>query len=278
MEAGEFGEALEIFRTIQAGGLIYPEADIATGDVYRIEGETELARRHYERAYAQKQLLRVPDDRFTILYRLESLFRDSDRYADMEESLLRVLREDSQYYEAVYLASRDAMRELFFETGLDRLLQLYRFPDNLAVRAHSRLAWYYSRSGQPVSAVTHALFAIVTKVTETIEALTEGTPSYRFSEPDSVARRRTTPSALPWPDTAALLSLAFREQEVRAYLNASGLAEDLYNLGVALFLSGELELARNVWQLLASSPLEGRPRDMADRQLVSPFAEPPIGP
>jgi tetratricopeptide (TPR) repeat protein len=278
MEAGEFGEALEIFRATLANGLIYPEIEIATGDIYRIEGETALARRHYEKAYAQRQQLRVPEDRFTILYRLESLYRDSDRYAEMADTLVRILKEDEEYYTGVFLASRDTMRDIFFEGGLDRVIQLYRFPNVLAAAAHSRLAWYYSRSGRPLSAVSHALFAVTIKLTETIVVLTEGTPSYRFSEPDSVARRRTPSTGLPWPDTAALLSLAYRNEELRVYLRESGVAEDLYNLAAALSLAGESERARAVWQTLASSPLEGRARDLADRQLVSPFAEPPLEP
>ncbi len=251
-DAGELGEALELFQRVRAAGYKTPEVEMAMGDIFRTQGEPDLAEWHYRKAYELKAAFEAPGDRFTVLYEMADMFRQAQRYDRMEEALRSALAEAS---DTRFERLHDDVARVFSQSGIDRLLALYRMPDLPTARAHGGLAWYYSRTGRPADAVEHALFAMIIELSRAIEEYQRRLPHYDY---ESVSR---------------FLSLAGREPDIRASLEQGTLPEAIYDLGVALQALGDGRGAAVAWHLLAGSPLEGPWRDRADRQLARPFPE-----
>ena len=66
----EFGKALEQYKNAIASAGTFPEAEMAIGDVYREEGELDLARKQYEKAYNMRSSFYIPDSKYDVLYKL----------------------------------------------------------------------------------------------------------------------------------------------------------------------------------------------------------------
>ncbi len=252
MDAGELGEALELYLSIRPTGHKAPEVEMALGDIFRMQAEPALAEAHYRRALELAASLEVPDNRATIRYRLADMFRQLGRYGEMEEELLAVLAIPPGY---PFGRIRDDVARVFRGSGIDRVLVLYRITGVQTARAHSGLAWYYARAGRPAEAVEHALFSMIIALSRAIDEFRLRQPAFRFES------------------VSAFLSLAAKEPDILEYLRAGALPSDIYSLGVALRALGDAEGAVRAWHLLAGSPLEGAARDLADRQLARPFPE-----
>ncbi len=266
LEAGELGEALELYLSIRPSGHKAPEVEMAVGDIFRLQAEPGLAEWHYRKALELAASLEVADDRYTVRYRLADMFRQLGRYDAMEKELLAVLELPAGY---PFGRLRDDVARVFRSegpgrAGIDGVMVLYRVTGVHTARAHSGLAWYYSRAGRPAEAVEHALFSMVIVLSEAIEEFQSRQPSYNF---ESVSR---------------FLALAAKEPDILEFLRQSTLPGDIYSLGVALNALGEGESAVLAWHLLGGSPLEGSARNLADRQLDRPFPErlppPPAAP
>ena len=70
----ELGVAFRYAReAIEKQGMFYPEAEILIGDVFRAEGNTDLARRQYEKALENARQLYVLNEKYKILYKLADI-------------------------------------------------------------------------------------------------------------------------------------------------------------------------------------------------------------
>jgi hypothetical protein len=231
---------------------------MALGDIFRMQAEPALAEWHYRRAIELAGSFEVPGDRLTVRYRLADMYRSLGRYQEMERELIELLETPGG---PPFSSLRDDVARVFRteradgRAGIDRVLDLYRFPGAGTGRAHSGLAWYYARGGRPAEAVEHALFSIIIVLSQAVAEFQARQPSYRFES------------------VSPFLSLAARQPDILEFLRAGTLPEDLYSLGIALQALGDAEGAVRAWHLLAGSPLAGGARDRADRQLARPFPE-----
>jgi tetratricopeptide (TPR) repeat protein len=256
-----------LLQRVRPSGIKAPEVEMAMGDIFRMQAEPQIAERHYRQAFALKESFEVPEDRFVVLYRLADMFRQVGRYDEMEQTLKEAIAEAPA---SSFGQVRVPMARLYRQYGIDRVLDRYRFADVTrqaaqnreprfaevpVARAHSGLAWYYARAGRPADAVENALFSVVIVLSQAIDEYKLRVPHYRF---ESVSR---------------FLALAAREPDINELLNGATLPGDLYTLGVSLQALNEPDAAVAAWRLLTGSPLEGRWRDLADRQLVRPFVE-----
>lgn len=255
MKAGEYGEALALFERVQARGALLPEVALAIGDVFRIEGEPDLAERQYRRAVDLRAGFQVPDDRYVALGRLADLYWSGEKYRLMEQVLADTLREDPGYLEDTFHRHRDQVSRIFRESGLDRVLSLYRIQPVLAAQAHSRLGLLYARTARPLEAIEHCLFSITAILTDAMAEYRRGVPAYRYS------------------GVSGFLALAEQKPRLLAYLGRTTLDSDLYHLGLAMLALGEEDEAVAVWHVLGRSALAGSYRNLADRQVTAPRME-----
>jgi tetratricopeptide (TPR) repeat protein len=250
---GEFGKALQYYKEAILAAGVMPEADAAIGDVYREEGEFKLAEQQYSRAYNLRNALVIPEEKYDILYRWAELYEDQELYYDMESKLLMIVAED-RWNTSEQLPIQ--VERNYVEKGLDHVLALYRFDSRFATSAHSRLGWFYYRTGRYPQAVRHLLYAVILQVSEVSESLKQRDPDAAVSGLES------------------FFASVLRDPEARSWLGSSSFASDLYYLSCASWELGHPMRAQSSWKVLSSVKESGKYADLSRRQLVKPFREP----
>ena len=232
---------------------VMPEAEAAIGDIYRAEGETRLAEKQYERAYNLRNALAIPAGKYDILLRWAGLYEDQEQYNAMESKLLMVVADDrwSRGEQLPLQVERN-----YVDKGLDHVLSLYRFDSVFAAAAHSRLGWFYCRTGRYPQAVRSLLNAVVIQVSDVSEFLKRKDPDMAVTGLES------------------FLNAALRDRETRSWIETSSLFADLYYLSAAAWELGHPLRAQSVWKTLSSVKEAGKYADLSRRQLVKPFREP----
>ena len=226
-ENREYGEALLLFREVKSRDTTAPEVDIAIGEVFEAEGELGIALTQYLRALERSNLMTVPDDQISLLYRIAGLYERERNYQAFEEYLNLV----------ILLVSRDNSIEQFEEPvirilvrdGIDELIKLYRFGDHGAQQAYYRLGRFYIYdSARFIEATRMIALSVIMTLTEIADYALERDPTYRFD------------------DVAQLLEETLRFRRVADYLEESDFFEQLYALGHALHASGRVGPAEEI--------------------------------
>jgi tetratricopeptide (TPR) repeat protein len=252
----EFGRALQLYKAAIESAGIFPEAEVAIGDVYMEEGEAALAQRQYEKAYDLRKSFYIPDDQYAILYKLANLFELQQLYKRMEDSLSAIVADDKRFQETPNQRLRTQVEKNYLEKGLDRVIELYRFDDSFAAAAHSKLGWFYYRTGRFTQAVSQLLYSVV----------------YRASQVERYSRERDVEQE--FSNLGGLLGVIDESPELRAYANSAGLFKDLYYLAGSTFAAGYPRHSATIWKLLSVTPAAGQYGVLAARQLKKPFMEP----
>lgn len=253
VDQGEYGKALQNFKDAILAVGVMPEADAAIADIYRTEGEFTLAERHYLRAYNLRNALAVPSQKYDILLRWADLYEDQEMYNQMETKLLLVVADD-RWSQGEQLAIQ--VERNYVDKGLDHVLALYRFDSGFATAAHSKLGWFYYRTGRYPQAVRHLLYAVVLQVSE-------GADYLKQRDADAVVT-----------SLSGFLEAAASERDLRSWLEASSLPQDLYYLSAAAWELGHPTRARDVWKIISNLKEAGKFADLSRRQLAKPFREP----
>jgi tetratricopeptide (TPR) repeat protein len=273
-ENPDMGEALNLLRQAIAQQALFPEAEFAIAEIYFREGALEPAKSQLRKVLQPEYLhqLRVGEDEWRALYLLADIQEIQGQYADMQDSLERILQAQPAYADKNQERFRDAFLKAYLERGLDRapsgqqagVLVLYRLENSgFTVAAHAKLGWFLYRTGRydPAS-IRHLLFALDTIVTEAMIELRRLDPTYEFSS------------------LADFLQVALRREEVRDYLVESGLFRVAYYLAASTWAAQHAARAAEIWQVLAAvdPQIAGTYAEMSRRQLASPFKEPLINP
>ncbi len=130
---------------------IYPEADILCGDVYAAEGEYSLAMNHYLLAWENRELLRIPEIRISLCYKMADVEMIRGNYGAQEQYLLLVLTEDPLYGtpDKQSPSLKAIIRTLESSDNCDKFFALYRHKNIAVLKAYQDLTkFYYYRSGK----------------------------------------------------------------------------------------------------------------------------------
>ena len=267
-ENPDLGEALRLLRQAIEQQALFPEAELAIGEIYLREGALELAKAQFQKVLTPEYvgLLRVPEERYRVLYLLAGIQETQGQYADMQKSLEQVLQNQPAYAARDQQRFRDAFLKSYLDRGLDRTLRLYRLENGgFALAAHAKLGWFDYRTGRydPAS-IQHSLFALATVVTEAMLELRQVDPNYEYESLEGFLRA------------------AGKREAVRQYLAESGFFRIAYYLAAATYEAGHAAQARRLWRVLAEGgwdpELAGEYSALSRRQLRSPSAEPLINP
>ncbi len=258
MEQREYGRALQLYKQAIAGAASFPEAEIGLGDVYFEEGETDLALVQYKKAYDMRKSFYLPDMQYDVLYKLAHVYEGQGLYRLMEDRLTLIVADDRHFTETDTYKLRTQVEKLFREKGIDRTLTLYSFSDAFSASAHSKLGWFYYRTGRFGQAVSQLLFSVIYRVSAITGVLHDRDVDYGFSSLKDLLERI---------DTTA---------DLRDYAARYDLYKDLYYLAGATFAEGYPEHSRLLWQLIASAQSSGSYRALAQKQLKTPWIEPLI--
>ena len=258
--AKEFGRALQLFKNAITSAGIFPEAELALGDVYLEEGETDLAIRQYNKAYDMRKSFYIPDAQYEALYKLAKVYKLQQQYGQMVQTLRAVISDDKHFNETPTFQLKSQIVGNYKEKGLDHVLMLYVFDDQFAASAHSTLGWYYYRTGQQADAIKELLFSLISRTTEVVSFLHGQDVDFEFS------------------NLSDLLAAALKSKDAAAFIKEVDFFQDLYYLGCATYSSGLPQSAAVLWKMVAGTPAAGNYQDLAKRQLKKPWTEPVLMP
>jgi len=255
----EFGEALRLYKDAVATAGIFPEAELAIGDVYLEEGEFDLARNQYEKAYNQRKAFSIDDSKYDALYRLAHLYEGQELYKLMEDRLLTIVADDKHFAETPNSRLRTQVEKNYFDRGIDHVLLLYSFSDAFASNAHSKLGWFYYRTGRFSQSISHLLYSVVNCVGQITSFLQERDVDFQFST------------------LQGLLSAVQKSKELSDYAHGVELYRDLYYLAGATFAAGYPQHSIDIWKLLSGFESAGPWQGLSLKQVKSPWIEPLLG-
>lgn len=215
----DYAEAIRLYSRALSAQTVYPEAYIGMARVYAAEGDTALARRYYQRALEQSESLEIPDEEFELRLELARLLEQEGADRQYRNALRRIVNQDPVFNGETEGNQRRAMRERLFESGLNRVLILYRLDFPQALEAHRELADYLLEEPTPErreDAVEHLLFSVVEIAGRAVNAIIEHEFDYQFTT------------------IADLILTAQRYPDVRRYLQEMSFIELLLKLAAAL--------------------------------------------
>lgn len=252
----EPGLAVYYFRQALAQQSIFPEVEVALGDIYLSEGELALAEEQYRKAYEFKGALYIPDEQYSILLKLADLYEQKNKYKLMQDTLLIILEDQPYHASPAFDHFRNAFQNTYFTNGIDQFLRLYRLENvSFAAEAHTLLAWLYYRSGRFEKSILQGLFSVNIAITTAVDELRRHDPDYEFTT------------------LSALLPTAMKRDSIRELLFRSSFFPTLYYLASASYAYGQRREANAVWRLLSSSVYGGQFTDLSQRQLQNPWIE-----
>lgn len=215
----DYAEALRLYSQALAVQPLYPEAHAGIARLYRTEGDVAMARRHYERALEQSRAFQIPDEEYALRIELAEMYLQTGATEDYRNALQRVINRDPVFAGIDGSLQREAMRDRLHESGLNRVLTLYRLDFPQSLEAHRHYADYLLQQGSTedtARAVEHLLFAVVEIAGRAVDAIIDREFDYQFTS------------------VADLLLTARRFPEVQRYLDESDFLGLLLKLAAAL--------------------------------------------
>jgi tetratricopeptide (TPR) repeat protein len=255
----EFGKALQYYKDAIAAAGIFPEAEMAVGDVYFEEGEFDLAASQYQKAYNERKGFYISDSQYDVLYKLARLHESQEMYKLMEDDLSAIVGDDKHFTETATSHLRTQIDKNYLDKGLDHVLLLYRFESSFSVHAHSKLGWFYYRTGRFAQSISHFLYSVIYDVSEFNSSLRERDINYEFISLKDV------------------LNAVEKSNELQRFANEVDFYKDLYYLAGSTFAAGYPQHALDLWSLISRSPGSGKYQDLSRRQFNSPRTEPLLG-
>jgi len=255
-EMRDFGRAFRLFREALDRRQPLPEAHMWLAVLYEEEGEYELAERHYLEALSDERELYILEDAQLIRYRLSSIYEISRQYGKYESMLREITDSDELTIEKIAL--RNAMIRNLKESGIDKVVELYRLDIPMYRKAYADLGIFYYRTGRYGESVENLTLAVLDTFSSCIEDFIDHDPSFEFE------------GVFPF------LQLCMEDARTAGFLERSDFFEYIYYLGCALYADGELLHAREIWELVTSYAPDGQWSRRASEQLRHPYIEPII--
>jgi tetratricopeptide (TPR) repeat protein len=256
MEKKEYGEALQKFQEAIVSAGVFPEAEMAIGDIYRTEGEVDLAIRQYQKAYGLKKNFYIQDFQYKVLYKLSQTYVQQRMYKQMEDSLLTIVKDDINFNEPATSRLREQIESNYYKQGLDYILRFYIFNLYFSEQAHADLGWFYYRSGRFGLSALHLLYSICYKVSEAYHYAQQKDPTFQFTSLE------------------AFVQLTQGDEGLLRFMIESGIYKDLYYLAGSVFAIGYPSHATSIWKILANSKEDAQYAELSKKQLKVPWIEP----
>lgn len=184
------------------------------------------------------------------------IYEGQSLYKQMEDSLSLIVQDDKRFVETETSRLRTQIEKNFFDKGLDRVLVLYNYSDTFSAPAHSRLGWFYYRTGRYAQAASQLLFSTIYRASSIEGYLAERDVDYQYST------------------LKDLVTAVEKSPDLQRYARDADLFRDLYYLAASTYVLGYPERAAEIWKTLAGTQISGTYQSLAQRQLKSPFTEP----
>jgi hypothetical protein len=218
--------------------LAYPECDLLLGEIYEAEGEYGIAEDWYLKAWKNAAILDVPDQRYTILYRLASLASRQGNTVMQRDYLLMVLADDTLFNEdGTDSGLLQAMKRTVGNPGMgvSKLFLMYRHRAYTCLEAYTIVASLYGKGAfrNTDRSLSMGLAAGIIGVTRLEEALKRGDIHFEYTGLEK------------------LLLEASTDPQVRKAAEQSGVWNALYACADSLSGAGMRAQASEILRLLA---------------------------
>jgi hypothetical protein len=254
----DYGAAVLHLREALAHNRTMPEAELALGDVYFLQGDYAVAERQYQRAYDQRAAFGIADLQYETLYRLARLYEIGKRYGMMEKTYRDIAAADPLVsgQDQKQKNYRHNLVKLFRQKGFDDTFLLHRLDETFATRALSGLAEYYYRSWNFEPALEPALLGILPLVNEGMLQIRKHVPDYRFTT------------------LAEFLKTGLAQPAVASYFEDRDFFRRLYYLALVCREKPEVrDSSRAFLRLLAATDAAGEYQRLARLQIAKPWRE-----
>ncbi|WP_143559093.1 tetratricopeptide repeat protein [Alkalispirochaeta americana] len=182
-----YARALEHYGQALAKHPLFPEAHAGIARVHQAAGDRDLAIRSFRQALEMSRHLSIPEEHIRLRLELVEIYSYLDGEEARllrEEQLLDILRDDPVFSRTIDEGQRDAMRNLLYRSGLDRVLVLYRLHHPQVSEAHRLRGADLLESSQPGDidlAVEHLLFAAVIVASRAVDAIIDRRYDFEFT-------------------------------------------------------------------------------------------------
>ncbi|MFA6856978.1 MAG: hypothetical protein WCR31_07200 [Treponema sp.] len=185
MSASYFNDSASRLIAYISGRKNFPEADWIIGDVYKYDGEYELAKAYLLSAWHNAQLLDVSDEQYDILYSLADIAYIGKDMENYEADLLLIVSDD-KYFRNVDL--NDAMMLIMRSKkagSMEKFFKLFRSDDSRSISAYFKLADYYNTDNKDKALKASAL-GVLTCFTKMYTAVKQRDPEFEYAQLSSL--------------------------------------------------------------------------------------------
>lgn len=162
----------------------YPEADYLIANIYKLEGEYELAIRYYNQCLKNSTVLDNINDRYDILYDLADISYTMKNYDQYEKDLLLILAQDKTFKDKVLI---NAMKNTLAgnkKNCLEKFFQLYRNENANTLKAYYKISEYY-RKFDINKALDTSMICVITAFTKINSVIQKRDPEYSYKNIES---------------------------------------------------------------------------------------------
>lgn len=252
-ESGEFKEALNYFLSVTKGDRPFPEAEYMIGLLYLEEGELEIAEKQILKALENSHYLEVEQDILNYKYKLAEIYLLKEDYSSYVEQLKEIIGGDELNVKEI--KDQKAFYDTLLDSGIDRLLHLYRKEADNVLNARVYLGYYYNSIGDYKRSVSYLLPSMLALITEVISDRTLLDREYIFTGMNDF-----------------FLSLN-RDKRASTYFNEHDFYRVFYYLAESLYGLEREEIARDIWELMVLVDIESPWIRKANKQLREPELE-----
>ena len=162
------------------GEYVYPEADCIIGKVYKLEGENELALQYLESAFNNRDALDIPEQKYDIMYMLAEIEQELNDTKKYELYLAAILKDDERYKNTSYMNAMKRTIEMNKEESVDKLFNLYRIEDDIAIPASYQLSKLYEQTGRSEEALQCTAFGAIAAFTKIYSVVSTKRPGFKY--------------------------------------------------------------------------------------------------
>jgi tetratricopeptide (TPR) repeat protein len=210
----------------------YPEAQKIIADVYKIEGEYDIAEEYYLKALSNIDVFDVHDDKYEILYLLADISRLKKDYNLMEKRLLNIFIDDKYYLNnslqnnMVHTISQNK------KDSVEKYFELYRATSYFSLKAYSLLYNYYEEKGETDKALRLCSLATITS----------------FSKIYDVVKKRD--SDFKYITVSSLLEKASEYNDINAWCIENDVWNNFYKLAELSYKNGYTIFSKELLQII----------------------------
>ncbi len=192
---GDYGTALRRYARALEMKPRFPEAFVGMARIYRSQSDILLAERYYLEALRSENQLEIPDQVYAIRIELATMYDETrlgrDDLRKYRDQLLTIIENDPVFSGNEPPGQRNMMVKTLLESGLNRVIVLYRLNFPQGLDAHRRYARYLleETSGtQQHEAVDHLLFSIVEIAGRAVDAIIGREYDFQFTSVSNLYR------------------------------------------------------------------------------------------